>query len=518
MAQGTGNKLPNVVLIVSDTFRADLLIGGFEVRDGVYCRTPNLNRLAKDGVLFTRFYHASFPTVPTRHDLLTGRYTFTYSGWEPLPKEELVLPDILRQAGYISMLIADTPHMFREGFNYDRGFDAWDWIRGQENDRYRTDPEAVQLPCSPEKLRNIETPIQHMRNNALRESEEDWIPSRTSLAARKWLERNYKRRFFLYLDFFDPHEPWDPPHYYVDEYDPGYVGDEVTYPAYDTCDYLSKKELEHCRAMYAGEATFVDKCIGDVIQKIEQLGLLRNTAIIFLSDHGFYIGEHGLIGKARISPRGLGYAPLYEELAHVPLVVRLPDSMRGRGDARVDELVQTPDVTATIVNIAGLEYKAGTKLTLPIRDAEGIVYPADIESKIEGASLLPLVIGESVPWRQYAVSSPGFQPLAALQAGLRPTITSKEYSLILATDSYPTAEEPTEYTTVIDGHPRLFRVISRSDTELYHLPSDPKQMHNLVEEKKDVALKMRKEFVQILESLKADRDVVDPWLKCKRLD
>jgi arylsulfatase A-like enzyme len=518
MSKSVEGSPPNILLIVSDTFRADLLIGGFQVRHGVRCRIPNLGRLAKEGVLFTRFYHASFPTVPTRHDLLTGRFTFTYAGWQPLPKEELVLPDILRQAGYVSMLIADTPHMFREGFNYDRGFDAWDWIRGQENDRYRTDPEDVRLPCSPEKLRNVETPTQHMRNNALRFAEEDWIPSRTSSAAKKWLERNYKRRFFLYLDFFDPHEPWDPPQYYVDEYDPGYVGDEVTYPAYDTCDYLSQKELEHCRAMYAGEATFVDKCIGEVIQKVEQLGLTENTAIIFFSDHGFYIGEHGLIGKARISSRGLGYTPLYEELAHVPLVVRLPDSMGTAKGSTIDNLVQTPDITATIVDLAGLEYKAGTKLTLPIRDTEGIIYPTDIESSIEGMSVLPLVRGESVPWREYAVSAPGFVPMAALQAGLRPTISSKEYSLVLATDTYPTSEEPTEYTMVIDGHPRLFRAISRSDTELYHLPSDPKQAHNIIEEKKDVALRMRQEFVRILRDLKADQDAIDPWLKCKRLD
>lgn len=54
-----------------------------------------------------------------------GRCTFTYYGWDPLPKDEIVLPQILRDAGYISVLIADTPHILKDGFNYDRGFDAW---------------------------------------------------------------------------------------------------------------------------------------------------------------------------------------------------------------------------------------------------------------------------------------------------------------------------------------------------------------------------------------------------------
>ncbi len=63
----------------------------------------------------------------------------------------------------------------------------------------------------------------------------------------------------MYVDFFDPHEPWDPPRWYVDMYDPGYKGEEVIYPAYGSCGYLTEDELSHIRAMYAGEAMLVDK-------------------------------------------------------------------------------------------------------------------------------------------------------------------------------------------------------------------------------------------------------------------
>ncbi|RLF24042.1 MAG: hypothetical protein DRN15_03875, partial [Thermoprotei archaeon] len=217
----------NFILIISDTFRYDCLEGTFTAR-GKPVKVPNLRKLAKSSAYFTRAYLASFPTVPHRHDILTGRYTFTYYGWAPLPRDEIVLPEILRkERNYVSVMIADTPHILKDGFNYDRGFDAWVWVRGQENDRYRTDPVEVELPCDPSKLRNVETTIQHMRNNALRMFEEDWIPAKTANEAIRWLERNYNsgRNFFLYVDFFDPHEPWDPPKWYVDMYDPDYKGE-----------------------------------------------------------------------------------------------------------------------------------------------------------------------------------------------------------------------------------------------------------------------------------------------------
>ncbi|RLE75246.1 MAG: sulfatase, partial [Thermoprotei archaeon] len=128
----------NFILVVSDTFRWDLLNGRFKVKEGVYAKTPNLDKLYRESIAFTRAYHASFPTVPNRLDLLTGRFTFTYYDWSPLPRDEVTLPMILRRQGYVSMLIADTPHILKDGYNFDRGFDGWVWIRGQENDRYRT--------------------------------------------------------------------------------------------------------------------------------------------------------------------------------------------------------------------------------------------------------------------------------------------------------------------------------------------------------------------------------------------
>ncbi|MEM2323860.1 MAG: sulfatase, partial [Candidatus Bathyarchaeia archaeon] len=386
----------NIILIVSDTFRYDLLHRRFQVKDGVVANLDRVERFSLDSIEFTRAYHASFPTVPNRADLLTGRYTFTYFDWAPLPRDWVTLPIILRKAGYTCMMIADTPHILKDGYNFDRGFDGWIWIRGQENDRYKTSPLDVKLPCSPWKLRSVETTIQHIRNNYGRRYEEDWIPAKTALEAVRWLEENYNRRFFLYVDFFDPHEPWDPPRWYVDMYDPGYEGEEVIYPAYGPCGYLTDKELTHIRAMYAGEATLVDRWVGFLLDKIEELGLLDDTTIIFTSDHGFYLGEHNLIGKSIIMGGYHGLAPLYEEVAHIPLLIRFADKLGLDGGIKIDALVQTPDITATILELAGIEGKS--------------------YMDIQGESLLPIVRGERRVIRDIAVSTPSL--IKGVRAGL----------------------------------------------------------------------------------------------------
>lgn len=113
----------NIVLIVSDTFRRDHL--GCYGNDWIH--TPNIDNLAKESVMFNNAYAASFPTVPNRRDLVTGRFTFTHSDWSPLPRDEVVLADVLREDGYVTMLIADTPHILKDGYHFDRGFDGWIW-------------------------------------------------------------------------------------------------------------------------------------------------------------------------------------------------------------------------------------------------------------------------------------------------------------------------------------------------------------------------------------------------------
>ena len=119
----------NIILIMSDTLRFDHL--GCYGNDWIH--TPYIDRFAQDAIVFDRAHCGSFPTVPCRNDVLTGRWTFTYKPWAPLGADETVLAEVLGEAGYLTALFVDTPHPFAPGFNYQRGFKAWELIRGQEH-------------------------------------------------------------------------------------------------------------------------------------------------------------------------------------------------------------------------------------------------------------------------------------------------------------------------------------------------------------------------------------------------
>src|SRR5690349_10257000 len=247
----------NVILIVTDSMRRDAL----SHYGSNWIPTPHFDSFGRSAVVFENAFLSSFPTVPCRNDILTGRYTFTYKDWSPLDRDAITLQETLGKAGILTSLIADTPHPFAPGYNYQRGFAAWEINRSQESDGLRSAPSVIHFPCNPKKLRDEQTVTQYLRNTSRRMREEDYFSPQTFIKAADWLQENTDgRRFFLYVDTFDPHEPWDPPAYYVRKFDPGYTGEEVIYPRYDVWrDFLSEAELNHCRALYAGEVTMVDR-------------------------------------------------------------------------------------------------------------------------------------------------------------------------------------------------------------------------------------------------------------------
>ncbi len=474
----------NIILIVSDTFRRDYL--GCYGNDWI--RTPNIDRLVEESIIFERAYAASFPTVPHRRDLVTGRYTFTYSDWSPLPLDENVMADSLRKAGFVTMLIADTPHIFKDGYHFDRGYDGWIWIRGQENDRYSTAPIDYKFPCNPEKLRSpYDGMKQYLRNISERRYESDYFAARTMTEAARWLEKNRKHeRFFLHVDTFDPHEPWDPPRWYVDLYDPGYEGEEVTYPAYGPCNYLTPEELKHTRALYAGEVTMVDSWVGYLLRKVDELGLRENTAIIFTTDHGFYLGEHNLIGKSIITESTMSLVPLYSEVAHIPLIIRMPGARPSRNEA----LVQPPDLMPTILELA----------------------EAEAPETIQGMSLLQLVWKENIAWRDIVVSSPSL--IHGPIDGQRVSVITKEWLLIYCGQISRALREapPERRTKIVDGLERLQKITGeRPRNELYYLPKDPSQTDDILNGNRDVAEQLHAELVRLLEAVGTRKEVLKYW-------
>jgi len=144
---------------------------------------------------------------------------------------------------------------------------------------------------------------------------------------------------------------------------PEYDGLPIIVPVPGSADFLTLPELRHVRAQYAGEVTLVDRWIGIFMEELENLALLENTLIIFLSDHGEPLGEHGLIRKAQPWP--------YEELSSIPLIIKFPEYM-GIKHKRVKSFVGPPDIMPTILDFLGIK---GPKT-------------------MHGRSLIPLVLGQ----------------------------------------------------------------------------------------------------------------------------
>jgi len=476
-----GKSIENVFLIISDTLRRDTL----SCYGGDWVHTPHLDRFAQQAVIFENAFLSSFPTVPLRNDILTGRYTFTYKPWAPLDRDEVTLQETLRDAGILTSLVADTPHPFAPGYNYQRGFAAWEVIRGQEVDPYRSAPREVKFPCDPRKARKADMSlVQYLRNVAQRNREEDYFVAQTMSRAAEWLEENRDgRRFFLYVDTFDPHEPWDPPHYYVERYDPGYEGEEIIYPRYDLWrEFLSESELRHCRALYAGEVTLVDRWVGFLLDRIATLGLLENTAVIFVSDHGFYLGEHGYIGKSLLRGDSYQSLPLYPEVARIPMMACFPGC---NGGSRLEALVQPVDLTATVLDLLRVQKPPS----------------------IEGSSLVPLLEGSASKVKEIAVASPTlFQNADTPPSPAdRSSITDGEWLLIFGPHLDETAKE--RYTASVDSIVRRVKEEQGEiHPELYNLKRDPQCEKNLFSNEHSIPARLHSAFIEFLESKKYPRE------------
>jgi len=183
--------------------------------------------------------------------------------------------------------------------------------------------------------------------------EMDCFPPRTAQTAAAFLEGNYLHDpFLLWVDFFDPHEPWDPPEYMVRKYDPDYAGTPMLHPNYGRADDYTEEELRNLRAHYCAEAELVDRWVGRAIEKIDDLGLWRNSIVIFTTDHGISLGEHNRTGKTNISDNDNRHWPLYPEIAHIPFMVAAPEL---KGGTSVDGFAQPVDILPTLLELAGVD-------------------------------------------------------------------------------------------------------------------------------------------------------------------
>jgi len=359
MTSPTENEIRNFILIIVDSLRQDHVSfynKGVPVFEGVRaCETPNIDRFARKSVVFTNAYPCGLPTIPVRTELWTGQFTLPHRPWRPLLDYplDITAAEILAKEGFVCGLVTDTYHLWRPGMNFHRGFHAYRWIRGQEYDAYvssppRRDVRRYVKDNFPEHwVRLVE---RYLANTDDFESEEDYFPARVVSEAIEWLEKNrVYDRLFLVIDSFDPHEPWDPPPRFDVYTDPGYDGPRLILPMGGYArEWATEEEIRYIRGLYAGEASFVDYCLGKLFKRMEELGLFEDSLIILTADHGHPLADHGKFLK--------GPDRMYSELLKVPFMVYYP----GCEHRVVDALVQFPDVLPTALELLGLGNNART--------------------------------------------------------------------------------------------------------------------------------------------------------------
>ncbi len=464
----------NVIVIMNDTFRLDHL--GCYGNEWIH--TPNLDRFAERSILFDQYYIASYPTIPARWDLATGRYGFPFRGWQPLAPEDVTLAQMLAQQGVHTQMIWDTPMLATDDYNYTRGFKGLEFVRGQKGDWWITDPTLpVQQPAQPHKVKNMRSLDSYLRNHFHRQYEREYCSPRTLSAAMNWLETNHQHdSFFLWIDMWDPHEPFDCPLYDYARYaDPSYAGDRMLYPHYGRPTYMSDAEMENARALYAGNVTLVDRWMGYFFELVERLGLFEDTLIIWLSDHGHLFGEHDLQGKP-----GAEFGTLYETTAHVPLIVHHPDGL-GAGE-RVSGLVQPVDILPSVLEFMGT----------PVPEA------------VQGRSFWPLVGDTSPAGRDYAFSSRF--PAGAGDA----TYTPVQGAVF---DGWVGSDRIVEPSTVTSDEWAFLCAPGDGHSELYNLRDDPDQQHNVIDQHSAVAERMRQAWLDFLAAHDAPQTRVRPFVE-----
>lgn len=468
-AKQTGNNL-NLIVIVSDTFRRDNL-GCYGKRWLENLETPNLDRFAQEAAVFEDFYPEGMPTIVIRRNLYTGRraipcYYFRQSepvqlpGWHDLYNEDQTLSETLDEAGYLTALISDLPHEQRPGRNFHRGFHVYQWIRGQEIDSYGTSPHKlldVSDMVSSEYLARMaglrSFLSQYKANRNLWKQDGESLAESVSRAAIRWIKGNFDQTpFYLHVEMFDPHEPWDPPERFLSKYWHGAHTPSFIEPPYDTIP-LSDAIKQRFRANYAGEVSCVDYWIGELLDTVKQYGLLEDTIIVFTSDHGAMLGEHGQFLK--------GPDKLRCQVTRIPLLIRTPD--RQFGGKKIPGFVQIPDLMPSLLHLLNLKPP----------------------KRVTGQNAWNLAAGTTRSLRDYVVQTYGWVGVARDQEW--------NYSEIWK------PEAGQDQFSATPGAPR-----TAYKPQLYNIQNDPEELTDVAERYPDVCKRMSvklKEYIASGEGL-----------------
>jgi len=432
-AQPSAARRPNVLLIMSDDLNNDLGTYGHPI-----VKTPNIDRLARRGVRFDRAY-TQFPLCnPSRASLLTGLRPDTIGVYELVTEfrknkpDVVTLPQVFRNNGYIAARVAKIYHYGVPGQIGTPGLDdapSWDVTvnpRGVDKDE-----EPLLTNYTPG--RGLGSALAFHASTARDEEHTDGKVATETIAL---LEANRDRPFFVAAGFYRPHCPFIAPQKYFDMYPlPKIRVPQVSpealaqHPAAalftrpPNWGLTEQQEREVIRAYYAS-ISFMDANVGRLLDALDRLKLTDNTIVVFMSDHGYSLGEGGQWMKQT----------LFERSARSPLILAGPGvRAKGKGSPRIVEYL---DLYPTVAGLAGL------------------TSPRDLE----GRSLAPLLRDPKAPWSRPA--------LTQVRRGTQADGFFMGYSI--RTDRW-------RYSEWDDG---------KQGQELYDEVADPQEMRNLASDSK----------------------------------
>ena len=405
IAQAAAVDKPNIVFILAD----DAGIGDFSCYGCKYGATPNIDRLAKEGMLFTQAYSGSAVCAPTRCVLMTGLHTGhglrrangSNDGLLPLPRNQATVARLLHDAGYATGGFGKwgLGNPGTSGVPEKEGFDLF---YGYYDQVHAHDYYTGHL------IRNsVNVPIPQDGKHTW----DDYSHTHIANETLQFIERNKDRPFFCYA-------AWTPPH-----------GDYVI----PSDEPYSKKHWKQMIKNYAAMVTLIDKDVGRVVQKLKDLGLEKNTLVIFSSDNGAnqeFIKPLGSTGGLR------GYKRLlYEGGTRAPLIARWPGQIKP--GTRSDMLTSHVDFLATAADLAGRPAPAGT----------------------DGVSIRPTLLGQT---------------------------QEKKHDFL-----YFEIYEPYFQQSVRWGDWKGYRLGTKAPLELYDLKTDPKEQNNVAASHADVVGKLQ---------------------------
>lgn len=399
------SEKPNIVLFLPDQMRGDC----FGKAGHPLVKTPNLDKLSEEGIIFDNAFSPSPICVPARSQLLCGRWGHeTGNRWlnqswryrfdeSPLAGNNGVMldpeiptfPELLTNAGYMTAAFGKC-HFFPRGNMY--GF--LHRVNGQATGKYPEDDEYRQY------LK--EHGLEHLRLDSYGATNgfyyprdgEDFNCKILSYISKMPAEHQFtpwcaergikflktltpERPFFIQLGFHAPHDPYCVSKSYDEIYDwqeielPDQVEDINQFPSWlykgdqngkinPNNPQLSEEEMKKNWAYYLANITFIDKQVGKVVNYLKKIGQYKNTIFIFTSDHGDHMGQH----------YGYGKTTMLEESIHIPLVIAGEPVKRS---GRTDELISLMDLFPTILKIAGVDIPGD------LRDA----YPIDLDDDLK---------------------------------------------------------------------------------------------------------------------------------------